>query len=84
MQSAQRAAKGRNNFVHSDMKQAQREASAKTPDRIDTVCKNDKRQQPTQTKTTINQTPKTPEPEATPGTANSAPTAAQPNMARRL
>jgi hypothetical protein len=78
----QRAADGRNNG-HSGTRQAQTEAPANTPDRIDTSCiTNDKRQQPTQTQTTknggANQTPRTPELEATPGTAKSAPVAAHP------
>jgi hypothetical protein len=50
---------------------------------LDTACTNDKRQQPTETQTTIKQTPRTREPEPTKGTANSAPMAAQSHMARR-
>jgi 3-oxoacyl-(acyl-carrier-protein) synthase len=84
MQRVQRTANGRNSG-HSGTRQAQTEASANPSDTLDTACKNDKHQQPTQTQPTrpqttnaggVNQNLRTSGPEATPGTANSAPTAA--------
>jgi hypothetical protein len=59
MQRAQRTANGRNSG-HNGTRQAQTEASAHTPNRIDTACKKDERQQAAQTQTTHQQNPHDP------------------------
>jgi hypothetical protein len=77
MQRAQRTANGRNSG-HDGTRQAQTEASAHTPNRIDTACEKANANKQPRPKQPINKTPTTREPEATPGTAKSAPAAAQP------